>query len=107
MIVGGVGLTGIMTMDKVKRQKRIIQKKRNLKKWLKREHTKKILWSTFPDKPTTLTDEDRLRASINANHGKRCSCNGCGNQRRAFGRNNLTQQEKKEECRYNDWFDGF
>lgn len=94
-------------MDKTKRQKRIIQKKRNVKKWMKREQERKILWTKVTDLPVVFTEEDQLRAKINANHGKRCSCDGCGNQRRAFGRNNLTQQEKKEECRYNDWFDGF
>ena len=94
-------------MDKTKRQKRIIQKKRNLKKWIKREKIKKKVWNWGDTTGNfSLNESDWRRVKSNANHGKRCSCDGCGNQRHAFGRTNPTMQEKKEKYRYDDYFDG-
>lgn len=92
-------------MDKTKRQKRIVQKKRNLNKWIKREVDKRILWDAVGT--SSFSDEEvARRASINANHGKRCSCSGCGNPRR-HGRKPVTMQEKKKNSGWLDWFDGF
>ena len=91
-------------MDKSKRQKRIVQKSRNLKKWIKREKVKKKMWdnSTAP-----LSDSEERRVRINANHGKRCSCPMCGNPRK-FSRDNLTIQEKKQNDIFtDDYFDAW
>jgi hypothetical protein len=67
---------------------------------------KKILWAL--PRGSSITDEEfDRRARINANHGKRCSCSGCGNPRR-HGRKPVTMQEKKENEKYTtDYFDRF
>lgn len=91
-------------MDKNKRQKRIVQKKRNLKKWIDREQVKKKMWS---NSTAPLSDSEERSARINANHGKRCSCPMCGNPRK-FKSTNLTMQEKKSNEKHTvDYFDSW
>jgi len=52
-----------------------------------------------------LTEGEERRAKTNANHGKRCSCDMCGNPRRG-PRKELTMQEIKNDDRYtDDYFD--
>lgn len=79
-------------MDKQKRQKRLIQKIRNLNKWMKREKVKaKEIGERF-------TIEDEKKAHKEANHGKLCSCHMCRNPRHSKfyrGLNRLTIQERK------------
>lgn len=79
-------------MDKWKRQKRLIQKIRNLSKWMRRERVK------AKRSGDRFTIEDEKRARIEANHGKRCSCHMCGNPRHSGfnkGIGRLTLQERK------------
>lgn len=84
-------------MDKRKRQQRLIQKVRNLSKWLKRERVKaKRAGSRF-------TIEDEKQAHIEANHGKRCSCHMCMNPRHNLyhkGESRLTIQERKSNEKF-------
>lgn len=86
-------------MDKWKRQKRLIQKVRNLSKWMRREISK------AKESGVRFTVEDEKRARIEANHGKRCSCHMCGNPRHSGfnkGTGRLTLQERKANEKAND-----
>lgn len=79
-------------MDKGKRQQRLIQKVRNISKWLKREKVK------AKRSGERFTEEVEKRAHIEANHGKRCSCDMCCNPRHSNfhkGTGRLTLQERK------------
>lgn len=89
-------------MDKGKRQKRLIQKVRNLSKWLKRERVK------AKQSGVRFTVENEKDAHIEANHGKRCSCDMCCNPRHSRfnkGTGRLTLQERKADERVYDEFD--
>lgn len=84
-------------MDKGKRQQRLIQKVRNLSKWLKRERVK------AKEEGRRFTIEDERKAHIEANHGKRCSCHMCRNPRHSKfyrGFNRLTIQERKSDEKF-------
>lgn len=86
-------------MDKWKRQKRLIQKVRNLSKWMRREISK------AKESGVRFTVEDEKRARIEANHGKRCSCHMCGNPRHSGfnkGTGRLTLQERKANEKAHD-----
>ena len=89
-------------MDKGKRQQRLIQKVRNLSKWMRRERVKaKVSGERF-------TIEDEKTARIEANHGKLCSCHMCCNPRHSRfnkGTGRLTLQERKANEKANDEFD--
>lgn len=79
-------------MDKGKRQKRLIQKVRNLSKWMRRKRVK------ARESGVRFTIEDEKIARIEANHGKRCSCHMCCNPRHSGfnkGTGRLTLQERK------------
>jgi hypothetical protein len=91
-------------MDKGKRQQRLIQKVRNLSKWLKRERVK------ANRSGVRFTVEDEKNAHIEANHGKRCSCHMCCNPRRSRfnkGTGRLTLQERKADEKANDGYEEF
>lgn len=79
-------------MDKGKRQQRLIQKVRNISKWMRRERVKaKVSGVRF-------TTNDEKIAHIKANHGKTCSCDMCCNPRHSGfnkGTGRLTLQERK------------
>jgi hypothetical protein len=93
-------------MDKTKRQKRIVQKKRNLKKWIKREEVRKTMWASGPTSSKILSEDDERRARSLANHGKRCSCHMCGNPRKHFKESSM--QEKKADDEFtDDYFGGW
>lgn len=84
-------------MDKGKRQQRLIQKVRNLTKWLKRERVK------AKRSGVRFTNEWEKDAHIEANHGKRCSCHMCCNPRHSGfnkGTGRLTLQERKAHEKY-------
>jgi hypothetical protein len=86
-------------MDKGKRQKRLIQKVRNIAKWLKRERVK------AKEEGRRFTVEDEKDAHIEANHGKRCSCDMCCNPRHSRfhkGAGRLTLQERKANEKVHD-----
>lgn len=89
-------------MDKAKRGKRIMQKVRNLSKWMKRERVKvKVSGERF-------TIQNEKNAHIEANHGKRCSCDMCCNPRHSGfykGTGRLTIQERKANEKANERFD--
>ena len=79
-------------MDKGKRQQRLIQKVRNLSKWLKRERVK------AKRSGVRFTEDHEKIARIEANHGKLCSCHMCRNPRTSDwtkGKEKLTLQEHK------------
>lgn len=89
-------------MDKGKRQQRLIQKVRNLSKWMRRERVK------AKESGERFTIESEKRAKIEANHGKRCSCHMCCNPRHSGfnkGPGRLTLQERKANEKANEWFD--
>lgn len=91
-------------MDKGKRQKRLIQKVRNLNKWLRRERVK------AKEEGRRFTEEDEKRARIEANHGKRCSCYMCMNPRRSkfLGKSyRLTLQERKADEKARENYEEF
>ncbi len=84
-------------MDKGKRQKRLIQKIRNLSKWMRRERVK------AKEIGVRFTVEDEKRARIEANHGKLCSCHMCRNPRHSGfnkGTGRLTLQERKADEKF-------
>lgn len=84
-------------MDKGKRQQRLIQKVRNLQKWLKRERVK------AKESGERFTIEDEKKAHKEANHGKLCSCHMCRNPRHSKfyrGLNRLTIQERKADEKF-------
>ena len=83
-------------MDKGKRQKRLIQKVRNLTKWMKRERVK------AKESGERFTRVDEKRAHKEANHGKLCSCNMCRNPRHNewSKRERLTIQERKADEKF-------
>lgn len=86
-------------MDKGKRQKRLIQKVRNLAKWLKRERVK------AKRSGVRFGIQDEKNAHIEANHGKRCSCDMCCNPRHSGfhkGTGRLTLQERKANEKVHD-----
>lgn len=85
-------------MDKGKRQQRLIQKVRNLNKWLKRERVRaKELGERF-------THWYEHRAHKEANHGKLCSCHMCRNPRHSnwAKTERLTIQERKANEKFYD-----
>ena len=85
-------------MDKGKRQQRLIQKVRNLNKWMKRERVKaKVSGERF-------TKIDERRAHKEANHGKLCSCEMCCNPRHSnwVKSERLTIQERKANEKFHD-----
>lgn len=82
-------------MNKEKRQKRFQQKERNLHKWNKRIE-QRVHW----EGRNILDEHDEKVARIYANHGKLCSCAGCGNPRRHFSERTI--QERKNEEMYGD-----
>jgi hypothetical protein len=91
-------------MDKGKRQKRLIQKVRNVAKWLRRERVK------AKEEGVRFSDKREKRAKKEANHGKLCSCNSfsCGNPRRNIyikGQGRLTLPERKENERFHEQYD--
>lgn len=88
-------------MDKGKRQQRLIQKVRNLNKWLKRERVK------AKESGTRFTIEDEKKAHIEANHGKLCSCQMCCNPRHSNWAKSerLTIQERKANEKFHDELD--
>jgi len=86
-------------MDKGKRQKRLIQKVRNLSKWMRRERVK------AKESGVRFTVEDEKYARIQANHGKTCSCDMCCNPRHSKfhkGTGRLTLQERKANEKAHD-----
>lgn len=79
-------------MDKRKRQQRLIQKVRNLQKWLRRERVK------AKRSGERFSQRDERVAHMEANHGKLCSCNMCCNPRHNEWNSKssrLTLQERK------------
>lgn len=82
-------------MNKEKRQKRFLQKERNVSKWMKRQ-LQKVHW----EGRGILDEHDEKVANIYANHGKVCSCHMCGNPRKHW--NEKTIQERKVEEMYGD-----
>ena len=82
-------------MNKEKRQKRFLQKERNVDKWMKRQ-LEKAHWAGRG----ILDERDERVAHILANHGKVCSCYMCGNPRKHW--NEKTIQERKVEEMYGD-----
>jgi hypothetical protein len=91
-------------MDKGKRQQRLIQKVRNISKWMRRERVK------AKDEGRRFTIEDERKAHIEANHGKLCSCQMCRNPRRSKfyrGLNRLTLQERKANEEAYDEFEEY
>lgn len=89
-------------MDKGKRQQRLIQKVRNISKWMRRERVK------AKDSGVRFTIEDEKIARIKANHGKLCSCHMCRNPRhsRFFkGQQRLTLQERKANEKAHEKYD--
>ena len=82
-------------MNKEKRQKRFLQKERNLHKWTKRIE-QRVHW----EGRNILDEDDEKIAHIYANHGKLCSCHMCGNPRKHW--NEKTIQERKHEEMYGD-----
>lgn len=82
-------------MNKEKRQKRFLQKERNVDKWMKRQ-LEKAHWAGRG----ILDERDERSAHILANHGKVCSCHMCGNPRKHW--NEKTIQERKVEEMYGD-----
>ena len=86
-------------MDKGKRRQRLIQKVRNLNKWMKRERVK------AKESGVRFTTEDERSAHIEANHGKRCSCHMCMNPRHnkfLSKTSRLTIQERKADEKFHD-----
>jgi hypothetical protein len=86
-------------MDKGKRQKRLIQKVRNLSKWMRREKVK------AKESGVRFDGESEKVARIEANHGKLCSCHMCCNPRHSGfskGQQRLTLQERKANEKAND-----
>lgn len=88
-------------MDKGKRQKRLIQKVRNLQKWMKRERVK------AKESGERFSRRDERVAHMEANHGKLCSCNMCCNPRRNEWAKSerLTLQERKANEKFHDEFE--
>jgi len=89
-------------MDKGKRQKRLIQKVRNVAKWMRREISK------AKESGVRFTREEEKRAHIEANHGKTCSCDMCCNPRHSNfnkGTGRLTLQERKANEKAHDRYD--
>ena len=68
-----------------KRRKRLLQKERNLNRWIHKVRQE-------VDSVHLSEDEERY-ARILATHGRLCSCELCGNPRRHF--KEITIQEKK------------
>ncbi len=88
-------------MDKSRRQKRFEQKHRNKVKWRKRvENHAKVLG----EDPSMVQNREWVEHQIHllTNHGKLCSCYGCGNARRHTGER--TMQEKRIEEKYGDYY---
>jgi hypothetical protein len=88
-------------MDKGKRQKRLIQKVRNVAKWMRREISK------AKEEGVRFTEAREKIAKKEANHGKLCSCDAfsCSNERHnrfRKGKNTLTLPERKANERFND-----
>ena len=86
-------------MDKGKRQKRLIQKVRNVAKWMRREISKANRVGE------RFTKDHEKVARIEANHGKLCSCHMCCNPRHSGfhkGTGRLTLQERKANEKAND-----
>jgi hypothetical protein len=86
-------------MDKGKRQQRLIQKVRNISKWMRRQRVK------AKESGVRFTVEEEKRAHIQANHGKRCSCDMCCNPRHSNytkGPKRLTLQERKADEKLHD-----
>ncbi len=84
-------------MDKARRQKRFEQKYRNKTKWRKRvENQAKVL----AEDPSMVQHREWMEHQIHllTNHGKLCSCYGCGNPRRHHGERTI--QERKHEVMY-------
>jgi len=84
-----------VTYNKEKRGKRIDEKKRNLKKWLRVIKD----WYWFDNTP----ESDKLyHARKYASHGKLCSCDGCCNPRRS-GYNKTREKLTMQERRFKDY----
>lgn len=88
-------------MDKGKRQQRLIQKVRNLNKWLRRERVK------AKEEGVRFTESREKVAKKEANHGKLCSCQAfsCGNPRHHLyskASQRLTLQERKANEKFHD-----
>ena len=90
-------------MDKGKRQQRLIQKVRNISKWMRRERVK------AKEEGRRFTVEDEKRAHKEANHGKLCSCDSCCNPRRSVWKREgrLTLQERKANEKAYDEFEEY
>jgi len=88
-----------MTASKEKRGKRIDEKKRNLKRWVR--VVKDWYWS---DKTTEAEKVEHARKY--ANHGKLCSCDGCCNPRRS-GYNKKREKLTIQERRFDEYTDTF